>query len=231
MTAVALLSGGLDSTVATTLQHRQGGVVLALNIDYRQRAATREAQAARAVAQALGIPYRRVALDFLGGLSAGALLNRGIDLPHLEAHQLDEVRGAAARSMKSVWVPNRNGLFIAIAASFAESLGATDVVVGFNKEEAATFPDNSQAFLAAASASLELSTLNHVKVVSPTATLDKAEIVRVGYEADAPLRHVWSCYSGEERPCWRCESCLRLKRALERGGRFDRFVAEWSEGT
>ena len=53
--AVALLSGGLDSVVATTAAHRDGGVALALTFDYGQRSAERELAAARAVAGALGL--------------------------------------------------------------------------------------------------------------------------------------------------------------------------------
>ena len=43
----------------------------------------------------------------------------------------------------SVWVPGRNIVFTAIANSFAESYGARIIIVGWDLEEAATFPDNS----------------------------------------------------------------------------------------
>jgi 7-cyano-7-deazaguanine synthase len=114
-------------------------------------------------------------------------------------------------------VPNRNGVFVNVAAAFAESLGARDVVTGFNLEEAATFPDNSTEFMKCASGALALSTANHVRLVSPTARLDKAGIVRLGVRTGAPLAHVWSCYEAGPRMCGSCESCARLVRALDRG--------------
>lgn len=227
MTAVALLSGGLDSTVATTQAHRQDGVILALTFDYGQRAAERERRSARGVAAELGIRQRTISLDFLGELTTTALVDRGQDLPLLEEDQLGDAAGAAADSMRGVWVPNRNGLFIAIAAAYAESLGADQVVVGFNREEARTFPDNSAEFLKRTSAALSLSTLSKVQLASPTMGLDKVGIVQLGYEIDAPLRQIWSCYEGGPEPCRRCESCKRLARALDQAGFARRFDEEW----
>lgn len=223
MTSVALLSGGLDSTVAVALAQRTVGVELAITVDYRQRAAVAEMKAARAVADALGIKHRLVRLDFLAEVATSALIERSAQLPFLNDGQLDEVAGAARSAMQRVWVPNRNGLMIGIAASFAEALGAAEVVVGFNAEEAATFPDNSKEFLVRMSEALRLSTLSGVRVVSPTIDMDKADIVKAGYEAGAPMEHIWSCYLGGASHCWSCESCRRLRRALVRSGNLDRF--------
>jgi len=53
-------------------------------------------------------------------------------------------------------------------------------------------------------------------------------MVRRGIEINAPLDRIWSCYGSDEKPCWRCASCLRLKRALEHEGVFDAFLANKS---
>ncbi|MHC4251260.1 MAG: 7-cyano-7-deazaguanine synthase, partial [Planctomycetota bacterium] len=106
---------------------------------------------------------------------------------------------------------------------FAEALGARNVVAGFNREEARTFPDNSPEFMKRASAALALSTASRVRLVSPTARLDKAGIVRLGVRTGAPLSLVWSCYDGAPRMCGSCESCARLVRALERAKAPPRF--------
>lgn len=229
MTAIALLSGGLDSTVATTVVQRTGGgVALALTVDYGQRAAVREVAASREIARELGIRHRVVRLDFLRELTNTALVNRAFDLPGVPAERLDDVHGVARDAMRSVWVPNRNGLFIAIAATFSEGLGADELVVGFNREEGQTFPDNSAEFLERTNAALALSTLSKVQVVAPTLELDKVAIVTRGYEIGAPMARIWSCYEGREIPCRRCESCLRLLRALDRAGMLERFAQERS---
>ncbi|MFH0946756.1 MAG: 7-cyano-7-deazaguanine synthase QueC [Planctomycetota bacterium] len=229
MKSVTLLSGGLDSTVATTAALRDSAVVLAITVDYRQRAVVREVNAARKIARKLGIRHRVVKLDFLAELTTSALVDTSMRLPFLSDGELDDLRGVAEESMRQVWVPNRNGLFVQIAASFAEGLAAEQVVVGFNREEAGTFPDNSAEFLERANSALALSTLTGVRLVSPTIGLDKQQIVRLGYELNAPLAHLWSCYAGGRRHCRSCESCLRLLRALDAAGVKERFLEEWRE--
>jgi len=124
-----------------------------------------------------------------------------------------EPEAPGAGSAAAVWVPGRNLVFIAIAAAWAEKLGAAEVVTGFNAEEAATFPDNSREFAAAADRALEFSALRRVRLSAPLAGLDKAAIVRLGRELGAPLELAWSCYRGGEHPCGRCESCRRRSAA------------------
>ena len=205
MKAVALLSGGLDSTVSTAAASRRLELVLALTFDYGQRAARRERAASAEIARRLKIPHRVIALPWLGAITRTALVARGARLPRNEM---------SARSAKAVWVPNRNGVFIEAAAAHAESLGARRVVTGFNREEAATFPDNSPAYVRSVNRALGYSTANGVQVVSYTADLDKRGIVRLGRRLGAPLDVIWPCYEGGRAWCRTCESCLRSLRAF-----------------
>jgi len=212
--------------VATTVAHRQGQVVLALTVDYGQRARRQEIAAARQVSRALDIPHRLVELPFIRDVAHTPLVGDEGELPRLTPQDLERGGEATLRSAAAVWVPNRNGVLLQVAATFAEGLGADQVIVGFNVEEAATFPDNSAAFLEATTSALRLSTRNHVTAVSPTVALDKLEIVRLAYQVQAPMALIWSCYESADEHCWRCESCLRLQRALTRAGFLDRFLSE-----
>lgn len=213
--AVALLSGGLDSVVATVAAAgpaSPGTVALALTFDYGQRAAAREVAASRAVARALGVKWKRIDLPWLVQLLPDAL-RRGKGVPHPAGTELDSPSRARERA-RAVWVPNRNGVFLNIAAAYAEGLGAKTVVAGFNREEARSFPDNSAEFIERATSALALSTLSKVRVASPTAKLTKTGIVRLGVKLGAPVRHAWSCYGEGPGMCGECESCARLVRAL-----------------
>ena len=145
-------------------------------------------------------------------------------LPRLKPAELDDPV-AAGRSALAVWVPNRNGVFLAVAAAYAEALGAGRVVAGFNAEEAVTFPDNSEEFARATTRSLRLSTQNAVKVKSCTFRLRKPAIVALGLRIGAPMDLVWPCYEGGWRLCGRCESCLRFLRAIREARREDWFRA------
>ncbi len=211
MSALVLLSGGLDSTVAATLwAARQGGLKLGLCVDYGQRAAQREAVAAEAVGGALGFPVRHAQLPLLGEITRTALVRRDVPLPQPGLDRLDSDAPATA---DAVWVPNRNGLLVNLAAALAEAHGLAVVVVGFNAEEAQTFPDNSARFVGHLNACLQDSTRGRVRVEAPLVGLTKAQLVEAGRRAGAPLHLAWSCYEGGEAPCGRCESCRRRERA------------------
>lgn len=211
MAALALLSGGLDSTVAAALHRAAGGeVALGLFVDYGQRAAGPEREAALAVGRALGFEVVCTEQPLLAEITATALVDRSAEMPAPDPERLDE--GAAA-SADLVWVPNRNGLLVNLAAALAEARGLDTVIVGFNAEEAATFPDNGPRFLASLNAALEDSTRGAVRVAAPTLELTKAELLARGREVGAPVELSWSCYEGGPEPCGRCESCLRRRRA------------------
>lgn len=212
--AIILLSGGLDSTVAAWLLRPAIEPVLALTVDYGQKAARRELAAAYQLALKLGVPHRTVFIPFLREAARGALTDPRCEIPKPSAADLDDTAGAASRSAAQVWVPNRNGALIAMAATWAESNDIEHVVCGFNREEAATFPDNSAEFIAATNAALAYSTRNRVTVLAPTIAMNKAEIVAAGRAAGAPLELCWSCYLAGDTPCGVCESCLRFRRAL-----------------
>ncbi len=221
--SVVLLSGGLDSTVNFKLAVDRGEVVAALTVSYGQRAAAREQSAAAAMCDHLAVPHVCVELPWLGALAETALTRADRRLPApLEEHLDDPDR---ADDSVAVWVPNRNGVLINVAASYAEAAGAGVVVVGFNAEEAERFLDNSGAYADAATAALAFSTRNAVRVVCHTTELRKDAILKLGMEIGAPLDLLWSCYDGGERHCGRCESCVRLRRAARCAG-----MEEWLTG-
>jgi len=210
------LSGGLDSSANLALAVELDQVVCALTVDYGQRAAAREIQAARSLCEYYRVEHRVIDLRWLGGLGGSALTDRAAHVPDPGARNLDDA-AVTSQTARAVWVPNRNGVLINAAGALAERVGAKRVVVGFNREEAATFPDNSQAFLDALARSLAFSTANQVEAFCYTTAMDKREIVarlRALTAQAFPFQKIWSCYQGGENPCAQCESCRRLERAL-----------------
>lgn len=210
-TAIATLSGGLDSAVAAALYRGAADHELArcLFFDYGHRAAARERAAAMRLAARFGVELQTVGLPWLAELAArsgSALIAGDAALPQTTA-----ARPGDADTARAVWVPARNAVFLSIAAAFAETLGAAHVVAGFNREEASTFADNSAGFVAAAGAFLALGTRNSVAVVSPTLDLDKAGITAAARRLGFAATDFWSCYDGGESPCGCCESCRRSR--------------------
>lgn len=209
--AVALLSGGLDSATGLAMWLDSGHqVCAALTADYGQRSAAMEWQHSAALARRYGVPHHRLDLPWLADLArqSGSRLLDG-DLPDSG----DPEQPGDADSARAVWVPARNLVLLGIASAYAETLQADAVLVGFNREEAATFSDNSEAFVKAFNVAAELGTATSVAVESPTLQLRKEEVVHNARRLGISANDVWSCYDSGPQRCGKCESCRRSARA------------------
>lgn len=215
---IIVLSGGLDSAFNLAKAKQNLDPVLCLSFNYGQRAVERELAAARALSEFYAVPWNSIDISWLGEISHSSLNKVDKNLPELKLDQLNDAALTDA-SMRSVWVPNRNGIFFNIAAAHAETLGAEIILAGFNKEEAATFPDNSVDFMLALENSFSLSCMQKVRVESYCKNLTKTEIISEALAIKLPLNLVWSCYEKGPKRCWKCESCLRQKRALLANGK------------
>ena len=132
--AVILLSGGLDSLVSLGLVRDEYDEMLALTFNYGQKSFNNESEASEKICNYYGIKREVITLDWLKKITNTALVADKEIPANIEDY---------TKSMKAVWVPNRNGLFLNIAACYADSYGYRDIIIGANKEEAATFSDNT----------------------------------------------------------------------------------------
>ncbi|WP_031513971.1 7-cyano-7-deazaguanine synthase QueC [Desulfofalx alkaliphila] len=216
--SIVLLSAGLDSTVCLAQAMRESKVELCLTYDYNQRSAKQESEHALALANYYQVPHQVIKLDFFSHFAGGALINRDMEVPEPQEDALDDLN-IGKETAAAVWVPNRNGIFINVAAGFAEALGCQLIVTGFNAEEAKTFPDNSEQYVKAVNAALGYGTANGVQVISYTQRLNKVEIVQLGQRLNVPWQLIWSCYNDGEEMCGKCESCRRYYRAVQQANK------------
>ncbi|MEI8388466.1 MAG: 7-cyano-7-deazaguanine synthase QueC [bacterium] len=216
--SIVLLSGGLDSFISLAYAKDEYNIQLALTFDYGQRSVKKEIAAAKTIADYFNIEHKVIKTPWLQEITETSLVNTDQDLPELDSEELDNPE-LTLNSAKNVWVPNRNGVFLNIAACFADSMDFSHIIFGANKEEGTTFPDNTQDFIDKINAAFEFSTLAKPKVFAPLINLDKTEIIKLAIEIEAPLNLVRSCYTDEEKHCGKCESCLRLERALKTNGK------------
>jgi 7-cyano-7-deazaguanine synthase len=214
--SIILLSGGLDSAANLAIAAEKDLPTLALTVNYGQRAAQREIQSAQKLCHFYGVNHQVLDLPWLGALGGSSLTDISKTIPGIEKSQLDE-KSIIENTARAVWVPNRNGVLIHIAAAIAEQQSVSTVLVGFNAEEAATFPDNSEEYMNAVNQALFFSTANQVQVKSYTVRWNKKQIVAElkKLRRSFPFDLVWSCYEGREPACRVCESCQRLARALQ----------------
>jgi 7-cyano-7-deazaguanine synthase len=200
MSSIVVLSGGLDSTVS--LAYEKSNTKLILFFNYHQLALEKERSAVKKISKYYKIPWKEVEINFMDSFK---------NVP--ENVKIDSKK-ETEQSAEVVWVPNRNALFANIAAYFAALEGAKTVVMGFNKEEAETFPDNSSEFVKRVNDLWQYSLKKKIVLKSHTIEMMKSQIVKAGQELDVPWKYIWSCYLAHEKMCGKCESCLRLKRAI-----------------
>lgn len=216
--SVVLLSGGMDSCVCAALAvaeaRAEGQSVAAVHVSYGQRTEARERQAFEGVCERLGIG-RRLAVrnEALRAIGGSALTDASIAVPE-SAHIGAEI--------PVTYVPFRNAHFLSVAVSWAEVLGAGQVVIGAVEQDSSGYPDCRPAYYEAFNRVIAAGTKEGaITVVTPLIALRKAEIVRRGLELGAPLDLTWSCYSQGERACGVCDSCVLRLRAFAEAGAVD----------
>lgn len=213
--AVVLLSGGLDSTTALYWAKREYSSVVALSIRYGQRH-VKELNAARAVARAAKVRLHEVAisLPWLGGSS---LTNSSLRIPDVPLKKIGQ------GGIPSTYVPGRNTIFLSLAVSLADAVGAEAIVIGANALDYSGYPDCRPPFINAFGVVAKRGTKRGsegkpLKILAPLLRLDKKGVVRLAQKVGAPLSLTWSCYTGGARQCGKCDSCkLRAKGFREAG--------------
>jgi 7-cyano-7-deazaguanine synthase len=202
--AIVLLSGGLDSYTAAAIAARDGFRLHALTVRYGQRHVA-ELDAARAVARVLRVA-RHIEIDVdLSGFGGSSLTT---DTPVPKDRPLDTA------GIPSTYVPARNTVFLSLALSWAEAIGASDVFIGINAIDYSGYPDCRPAFIEAFERLASLATAAGVGgqqfvIHAPLQALTKADIIRRGAEMGLDYGLTHSCYDpdSEGRPCGRCDSC------------------------
>jgi 7-cyano-7-deazaguanine synthase len=212
-TAIALLSGGLDSATAAALALEAGYRVIGLSFDYGQRH-RRELEAAAAVAAALGLAEQHTISVNLAAWGGSALTDAALAVP---------TGGLQAGVIPSTYVPGRNTVFIALGLSLSEARGAERLVLGVNAVDYSGYPDCRPDYLAAFQQLAALSSKagregRPTQLWAPLVRWSKTEIVHQALRLGVPIASTWSCYSGGERPCGVCDSCRIRDGALIAAG-------------
>ena len=219
MKALVLLSGGVDSATCLGLAVDRYGAenVLALAVYYGQKH-SRELRAAEEVASYYGVELKKLDLALIFADSDCSLLKGSEEEIPKEsyAEQLEKTGGAPV----STYVPFRNGLFLASAASIAVANGCEVVFYGAHSDDAAgnAYPDCSDAFNEAMNRAISLGSGGSVRVEAPFVKKTKADVVKTGLALGVPYELTWSCYEGGDKPCGTCGTCRDRAEAFRLNG-------------
>jgi 7-cyano-7-deazaguanine synthase len=212
---VAIVSGGMDSV---TLLHylvktmrRQPAVI---TFTYGQKH-IKEVSFAQENAQILRCTYHLIC-DLSGVreiFRTSALVASDINVPTIE-----EVRGD---SQPATYVPNRNMIFLSLAAAFAESHGATEVFYGAQRHDLYGYWDTTQDFLSRLNDTFALNRKMTIRIDAPFVNYSKAEILRHGLTLGVDYAKTWSCYEGQSLACGVCPTCAERVAAFAEVGVLD----------
>jgi len=212
MRAVLLVSGGMDSLVATAMAHYQGFELAAMHVNYGQRTWQKELDSFRRICEHYGIE-RKLEVDagFLGAIGGSSLTDQAIPVGPADLQ---------GTTIPTSYVPFRNACFLSMAVSWAEVIGANRIFIGAVEEDSSGYPDCRKVFYDAFNRVIELGTRpeTDIEILTPLIAMSKADIVARGTALDAPFDCSWSCYKSEGRACGVCDSCARRLRAFEMAG-------------
>lgn len=217
--AVVLLSGGLDSCVTTAVAAQSYDLAL-LHLSYGQRTEQREVRGFQAIADHYDVRVDRrwiVEARFLRQVGGSALTDPSLPVPDA---------GSDSNTVPMTYVPFRNAHLLCLATSWAETLSARAIFVGVVEEDSSGYPDCTETFCRAFETAIGLGTRpdTHLRLETPLIHRSKADIVRIGEDLSAPLHLTWSCYTNEDVPCGRCDSCALRARAFAQAGIKDPII-------
>ena len=202
--AVVLLSGGLDSATALYLAKDQGFEVYAVSFEYGQRH-DKEIRYAAQLAKQADIKEHVIIKTNMDAWGGSALTDKNIDVP-----EGDEGR----EDIPVTYVPARNMVFLAYAASYAEAIGAQDIFIGVSQVDYSGYVDCRKEFIEAMENAINMGTVcavEHGKKI-------KSEEVELGMRLGVDYSMTWTCYKGNELACGECDSCLLRIKAFQEAG-------------
>ena len=202
--AVCILSGGMDSTLASYIAKNDGYEIIAVHFNYGQRTEKKELKAFRDICEDLQIKEKyEIDIPFFTQIGASALTDSSIDVP---------IQGVKP-GVPITYVPFRNGIFLSIATAIAEKEEAQALFIGVVEEDSSGYPDCTDSFIDKMTSAINEGTkeTTKVEIKTPLVKLMKSDIVKEATKLNVPLEHTWSCYKEEEEACGVCDSCrLRL---------------------
>ena len=191
MKALILLSGGLDSTVLLGQLLLQGKECSTLSFDYGQRH-REELHRAQAIAAHYKVEHSILTID--PGLFSS--INSSLTNKELPV------------TLENAYVPGRNLLFLAHAASFAEARNISEIYFGAHAQDSPAFPDCQKEFFKAVQDTIHIGTKHPLHIFTPFIHLTKKEIISLGNQLKIPIELTLSCYDPQNgKPCGICPAC------------------------
>ena len=207
MKFVIVLSGGMDSGVLLKMWRDvyADAEIHAITFNYGSNHAKKEIAKAKILAAKYADKHIVLPLKFISKYFKSSLISGSKAIP--DGHY-------ASENMKSTVVPFRNGIMLAIAIGYAESIGANKVLIGAHAGDHFIYPDCRPEFIMAMNAASMSGTFDGITIDAPFKSLSKRDIAVIGEARGMDFRDTYTCYKGRKKHCGVCGSCTERKEAL-----------------
>ncbi|RLI86477.1 MAG: 7-cyano-7-deazaguanine synthase QueC [Candidatus Altiarchaeales archaeon] len=216
--AICLLSGGVDSAVASAIAKDHGYEIYAITFDYGQRH-KKEIECAKKLAEFFRVREHKIFRIDLNEIGNSALTSN----KKIPERGIEEIKNS--RQIPETYVPARNTIMLSFALAYAEVKGADAIFIGANCIDYSGYPDCRPEYFKKFQEMADLATKmgvegRKIRIETPVIEMNKADIIKKGFELGVPFQYTWSCYRGGEKACGKCDSCvLRLNGFKEAGFR------------
>jgi 7-cyano-7-deazaguanine synthase len=203
---LAVLSGGLDSSVMTMLLVKKYGAerVSAVSYDYGQKQRV-ELEKAFELCNKLGIKHKILNLDILGDIASPISAN--ISGTEVAMPTIQDVLGDP---QPPTYVPFRNLIMLSLTMSLAEVKRASHVFTGLQVHDEYGYWDTSQTFVDSLNAVASQNRTFKVQIEAPFSHLSKKEEILLAVEMNKEhlLINTISCYDPVDgESCGICPTC------------------------
>jgi 7-cyano-7-deazaguanine synthase len=204
---LAVLSGGLDSSVMTMLLVKKYGAdkVSAISYDYGQKQKIELDKAAN-LCSMLGVKHKVIDLSILGEIAKPMSANIGgteVEMP--------DIKDVLGDPQPPTYVPFRNMILLSLTMSTAEVEKASHVFTGLQVHDEYSYWDTTQKFVDGINAVASQNRTHKVSIEAPFSHLSKEQEIRICQEMEMVdyLSSTLTCYNPNEigESCGKCPSC------------------------
>lgn len=207
--AVVIFSGGQDSTTCLGWAMNRYDAVEAITFNYGQKHSI-ELEQAEKICKMYDVKQTVIDISFLDTIVESALTSNG------DVSELND------KGLPASFVPNRNQLFITLAHSYAQKIGAEALITGVCQTDYSGYPDCRETFVKAIEWTTNMGSDAEVKIETPLMYLTKADTFKLAEDENVlntVLQHSHTCYNGVREHihawghgCGNCPACeLREK--------------------
>lgn len=186
--AIILLSGGQDSTTCLYWAKKHFKEVIAIGFDYGQKHAQELKQAIK-ISNDANIKYK--VFDVRGLLAPSSLTDNS---DHNDASKIN-------KDLPASFTAGRNLLFLTIAASYAASIDAHDIITGVCQTDYSGYPDCRRQTIDATQLALTLGIgIGDIRIHTPLMYLTKAETWKLAKDLgclDVIIEDTLTDYNGD----------------------------------